>query len=99
MLPPHSRLARTPLDPHGYYARLGLDPAAPQDSIATAYRAKARVLHPDVPETGSAEGFVAVKQAYDVLSNPLLRGEYDRTAQAQAASPKPTRPGPTAARS
>jgi hypothetical protein len=85
MLPPHTRLGRTRLDPDGYYARLGLDPTAPQDSVAAAYRAKARVLHPDVPETGNAEAFVAVKQAYDVLSNPLRREEYDRNAQARAA--------------
>jgi hypothetical protein len=83
-------LGRTRLDPDGYYARLGLDPAAPQDSVATAYRAKARVLHPDVPGTGNAEAFVAVKQAYDVLSNPLRREEYDRNAQERAATPRAT---------
>jgi hypothetical protein len=75
MLPPSTRL-----DPSGYYRRLGLDPAAPRASIAAAYRAKARVLHPDVPRTGNAEAFVAVKQAYDILSNPARRAEYDRSA-------------------
>jgi hypothetical protein len=80
MLPP-----RTTLDPSGYYRRLGLDPAAPQASIAAAYRAKARVLHPDVPRTGNAEAFVAVKQAYDILSNPARRQEYDRSAGGDTA--------------
>jgi hypothetical protein len=80
MLPP-----RTRLDPSGYYRRLDLDPSAPQASIAAAYRAKARVLHPDVPGTGNAEAFVAVKQAYDILSNPARRREYDRSASDDAA--------------
>jgi hypothetical protein len=83
MLPP-----RTSLDPNGYYARLGLDPAAPQATIAVAYRAKARLFHPDVPKTGNAAAFVAVKQAYDVLSHPESRQEYDRTAKEQAIKPE-----------
>jgi hypothetical protein len=89
MLPPHTRLGRKRLDPDGYYARLGLDPTAPQHSVAAAYRAKARVLHPDVPETGNAEAFVAVKQAYDVLSSPLRREQYDRDARQLAARSGP----------
>src|SRR3954468_8589580 len=83
MLPP-----RTRLDPEGYYARLGLQPDAAQTAIAAAFRARVRLLHPDVPGTGNAAAFVAVKQAYDVLSNPHRRQDYDRAAQrAAAASP------------
>ena len=85
MLPP-----RTSLDPNGYYAWLGLDPAAPQATIAVAYRAKARLFHPDVPKTGNAAAFVAVKQAYDVLSHPESRQEYDRTAKEQSIKPEAT---------
>ncbi len=84
MLPP-----RTSLDPNGYYSRLGVNPAASHESIHAAYRAKARVLHPDVPKTGNAEAFVAVKQAYDVLSHPDLRAQYDRSARQWAAEPEP----------
>jgi hypothetical protein len=79
MLPPP-----TPLDPQGYYARLGLDPMANQGSIVAAFRAKARLLHPDVPKTGNAAAFVAVKQAYDVLSNQQRREAYDRAARVAA---------------
>jgi hypothetical protein len=82
MLPPQTRP-----DPRGYYARLGLDPAAPRAAVVAAYRAKARVLHPDVPRTGNAEAFLAVKQAYDVLSDPLRRQEYDRSAMPPMARP------------
>jgi hypothetical protein len=92
MLPP-----RTRLDPDGYYDRLGVAPAATQTQIVTAFRAKARLLHPDVPRTGNAGAFVAVKQAYDVLSNRDRRAEYDRKANAvptQTIPPGPIPPGP-----
>lgn len=75
MVPP-----RTRADPEDYYARLGLSPAASRAEIVTAFRVKARLLHPDVPKTGNAVAFVAVKQAYDVLSNAERRSAYDRGA-------------------
>lgn len=76
MLPP-----RTRLDPSGYYHRLGLKPAATHADIVAAFRAKARVLHPDVPKTGNASAFVATRQAYDVLSNRERRAAYDLMAR------------------
>jgi hypothetical protein len=76
--------SRPELDPQGYYARLGLEPVAPQASIVSAFRAKARLLHPDVRRTGDAAAFVAVKQAYDVLSNRERREAYDRMAREAA---------------
>jgi hypothetical protein len=72
------------LDPEGYYASLGLEPAADRAAITAAYRARARVLHPDVPGTGDASAFVAMRQAYDVLSNPLRRKDYDQAARRAA---------------
>ena len=75
---------RTSLDPEGYYTRLGLTATATQAAISAAYRAKARLLHPDVPSTGNAAAFLAVKQAYDILSNREKRESYDRKAR-QAA--------------
>jgi hypothetical protein len=77
MAPPRPRL-----DPEGYYARLGLDPAATQAEIVAAFRGRARLLHPDVPKTGNTGAFVAAKQAYDVLSNRERRAAYDRKAKA-----------------
>src|SRR5271157_1909507 len=75
---------RTRLDPQGYYARLGLEPVASHASIVAAFRAKARLLHPDVPKTGNAEAFVAARQAYDILSNQERRQAYDRRAREAA---------------
>ncbi|HBK06259.1 MAG TPA: hypothetical protein DDZ81_10395 [Acetobacteraceae bacterium] len=82
MPPPPTRL-----DPEGLYARLGIEPVATRASVVSAFRAKARLLHPDVPVTGNAQAFVAVKQAYDVLSNRDRREAYDRKARAMAERP------------
>jgi hypothetical protein len=79
MLPP-----RTILDPQGYYARLGLEPVASQAAVVKAFRTKARLLHPDVPKTGNAAAFVALKQAYDALSSQERREAYDRKAREAA---------------
>ena len=72
---------RTRLDPEGYYARLGVKPTADRAEIAAAYRRQARLVHPDVPKTGDAALFVAVKHAYDVLSDPERRRGYDESAR------------------
>ncbi|HVC62256.1 MAG TPA: J domain-containing protein [Acetobacteraceae bacterium] len=68
-------------DPRGYYERLELGCQAPPEAIHAAYRRKARLLHPDIPGTGNAAAFMAVKEAYDVLADPLRRGAYDRAAR------------------
>ena len=45
-------------------------------------------LHPDNIETGHAENFQLLKTAYDVLSDPAARAEYDaKRRQDCAASP------------
>src|SRR5580698_4214129 len=79
MVPP-----RTRADPEDYYARLGLSPSASRADIVAAFRVKARLLHPDVPKTGNSVAFVAVKQAYDVLSNVERHAAYDRGASKAA---------------
>ncbi len=76
MLPPTRRL-----DPNGYYARLDLDSKASAEAITAAFRRKALILHPDVPGTGDTDAFVAVRHAYDVLSNADRREKYDRAAR------------------
>jgi len=89
MLPPSRRL-----DPQGYYARLGVDPDVTQEAITHAFRLKARILHPDVPKTGSQEAFIALRAAYDVLSNPARRTAYDEAARTAATIPPPPPPPP-----
>jgi molecular chaperone DnaJ len=67
-----------------YYELLGISPNASQDEIKSAYRRRARELHPDAnPDDPSAEErFKAVASAYAVLSDPEQRARYDRFGEA-----------------
>lgn len=60
------------------YAVLGVERTATPKEIAAAYRAQARILHPDVPETGSKSGFQQLRLARDILMNPKWRENYDK---------------------
>ncbi|TFV76728.1 molecular chaperone DnaJ [Blastococcus sp. CT_GayMR19] len=62
-----------------YYAALGVPKDADAAAIKKAYRQLARDLHPDKnPGNDAAETrFKEVSEAYDVLSDPKRRGEYD----------------------
>jgi molecular chaperone DnaJ len=62
-----------------YYAALGVPKDADAAAIKKAYRQLARDLHPDKnPGNTQAETrFKEVSEAYDVLSDPKRRGEYD----------------------
>ena len=60
------------------YEVLGLPRGAAPAEIKRSYRRLAKRYHPDVnPVGGAAERFLEVQAAYQVLSNPLLRREYD----------------------
>ena len=65
-----------------YYGLLGLDHGASQDDIKKAYRKIARELHPDVnPDPEVQNKFKEVTAAYDTLSDPQKRQQYDMGAQ------------------
>ncbi|MFN4140447.1 J domain-containing protein [Aestuariivirga sp.] len=61
-----------------YYAVLGVHPAAEDEVIAAAYRALAKKYHPDAGGEVTADRFVGVQEAYEVLSNPERREAYDK---------------------
>ena len=61
------------------YAVLGVDKNADEAAIKKAYRHKARELHPDVNKAPDAEEkFKELNEAYDVLSDPKKKAQYDR---------------------
>lgn len=77
------------MDIPDYYEFLQISPNAEIDTIHRVYRFLAVRLHPDNPETGDAEKFFLLKQAYDVLSNPARRAEYDAAWKKEAPQKAP----------
>jgi curved DNA-binding protein len=62
-----------------FYEFLQISPHADAETIHRVYRYLAGRLHPDNPQSGDVEMFRLLKTAYDVLSNPAQRSEYDAT--------------------
>lgn len=71
-----------------YYLVLGVKRDATREQIKSAYRRRAKELHPDCCP-GSSQPFIEVQQAYEVLSDPERRRAYDDRA---SPVPSPMRP-------
>ncbi|MXV90228.1 MAG: J domain-containing protein [Acidimicrobiia bacterium] len=71
-----------------YYEVLGVSPQATAEEIKQAYRRLARESHPDrnPDDPGAEERFKELAAAYEVLSDPERRGNYDRFGTAEAPS-------------
>ncbi|HVA34551.1 MAG TPA: DnaJ domain-containing protein, partial [Candidatus Baltobacteraceae bacterium] len=63
-----------------YYDILGVRRDASGEEIKQAYRALARKHHPDVShdKSGAEHRFKEINEAYEVLSDPNKRAQYDR---------------------
>lgn len=62
-----------------YYEILGVDKNASKDDIKSAFRKKARTLHPDVNKAPDAEErFKELGKAYETLMDDNKRATYDR---------------------
>ena len=83
--------------PGDHYTVLGLSPTATEAEIRSAFRRLARQYHPDVnPDPAAPERFRALVSAYEVLSDPARRREYDARRSrggARGARSSDSRPG------
>ncbi|MCL4496279.1 MAG: DnaJ domain-containing protein [Firmicutes bacterium] len=79
--------------PKDYYKVLEVGENADQETIKKSYRRLARKYHPDVSGKSGEDKFKDINEAYEVLSDPKKRREYDQMrlgyAQRQARSQGP----------
>jgi curved DNA-binding protein CbpA len=60
-----------------YYEVLQLSPNATAETIERVYRLLAKRYHPDNQATGNVDQFALVQQAYEILSDPARRAQFD----------------------
>jgi curved DNA-binding protein len=79
-----------------YYEILGVGRNAGADEIKKAHRRLARKFHPDMNKSNprAAEQFNEVQEAYDVLSDPAKRRNYDQFGHAGVGGTTGRGPGP-----
>ncbi|HET9961248.1 MAG TPA: DnaJ domain-containing protein [Nitrospiraceae bacterium] len=76
-----------------YYADLEIGRTDSQDAIQQAYRRLAKKHHPDCAGSEGAGRFRLIQEAYEVLSDPRLRAQYDDARPARRAR-RPNHPEP-----
>ncbi len=81
-----------------YYGTLGVSRTATPEELKQAFRALARLHHPDVAKNkvSGEERFKEINEAYEVLGDPAKRRKYDELGarwQDPEGSPPPAPPG------
>jgi hypothetical protein len=72
-----------------YYEFLQISPHADQDTIHRVYRFLAARFHPDNPDSGDANKFAMLTAAYEVLSDPERRAEFDASREKKISEVPP----------
>jgi curved DNA-binding protein CbpA len=75
------------MDAPDYYEFLQISPNAELATIQRVYRFLASRFHPDNAETGNVDKFVLLNIAFEVLSDPKRRAEYDAIRQVEEPAP------------
>ena len=70
-----------------FYELLQISPNAEMETISRVYKMLATRYHPDHPETGDVDRFVLLNQAYESLSDPERRKDYDLAYAVHHAQP------------
>src|SRR5687768_1026180 len=60
-----------------YYETLQVSPSAEADTIQRVFRLLAQRFHPDNQQTGDANRFREIHDAYRILNDPEARARYD----------------------
>ncbi|MBI4165317.1 MAG: J domain-containing protein [Acidobacteria bacterium] len=67
-----------------HYEMLGVPQGATKAVIKNAFREKVKLYHPDLTPGVDGSRFQAIVEAWDVLSDPWKRKNYDRELQESA---------------
>jgi curved DNA-binding protein CbpA len=70
-----------------YYELMQISPNAEIETVQRVYRMLAARYHPDNAQTGDAERFLLLNEAYRVLADPERRAAYDVTYRSRHAEP------------
>jgi curved DNA-binding protein len=71
-----------------YYEFLEISPKAQAETVQRVYRFLAARYHPDNQTTGDPEKFLLLNRAYEVLSDPARRAQYDAGRETCRTKPR-----------
>ena len=81
------------MPPKDYYLVLGVPRTASPRTIRSAYRGLAKAHHPDVVGPGGAGRFEEITEAYEILSDPHRRRQYNEKLARSGVPAEPIVPG------